>query len=129
MEKTYKANEVTYEDAPKKKHKKIIGVSDIQYRERFKRLLAESPDRVFLEPNWYVMDDSVFDGCLEKAPKDQVFIIEGYEEDWESAKRPTNALEVQMLADFGPPTIHWIAQVAWDNAVGQWTITKMSTVK
>lgn len=133
MEYTYKANEVTYEDAPKKKlgkkRSKITSVSEITSPKRLKYLLAEKTDHIFLEPNWYVMDDSTFDGCLEKAPTDQVFIIEGDEEDWDAVKTPRNPIEVQMLSEFGPPKIHWIVQIEWIETEGRWAVTKESIQK
>lgn len=129
MERSYKANEVTYQNPDKKKKGKITSVSDITSRNRLKHLLSEKPDHIFLEPNWYVLDDSVFSGCLEKAPKESVFVIEGYEEDWDSVKKPRNPLEFQMLGEFGPPTIHWIAQIEWSEAEGRWAVTKEGSEK
>jgi hypothetical protein len=121
----YRAYEVSFEESDEPGiERKIIGTSSISSPMRFKRLIDENPEKIYLEINGYSLDDTLYEGLLMDAPQKDYFDIEGDEEDWESVKRPRNPLEVDMLASFGPPKVHWDIRIEWSKQNKVWCVTK-----
>jgi hypothetical protein len=125
MKTKYKAYQVRFEESDEAGNtRKIIGTSSISSPILFKRLIDENPEKIYLEISGYSFDDSLYEGRLVDAPKDGYFDVEGDEEDWESVKPPRNPLEVEMLASFGPPKVHWIIRIEWSKQDQAWRVTK-----